>query len=800
MVDRLGGEKHPLKFEDGNNSIFEFRFFALRISIIDFLRFPCRVCKVLQCGVDRVGEFGNGSVSRNEAFAARRRGSGRNGNFIKRSLHMALSVLNNIASLTAQNELAITNNNLQNTLFQLSSGSRINSGADDPAGLSVADGLQANITALTQSAQNATNGVGQLQVADGALSQVTTLLNRAVTLATEAANGGLTTDQFSAITNEYSSIVSEINRIGNATNFNGNPVFSSTTAPNPSEAVSMAQSSLSANQALTAGTTTSVQIGNAPAYTFTAGAAGATVLGTTSLAAQGLNTTIANGETLTLSNGSGAGQGTVNFTAATQKWGGSATVVNSGTVLAAGDTFTLTSTDGGSVNYSFTAGDHVSNLLTALNASGDANVKAYVDSAGHLTITSAAGDNLTVTQSAQSKTDVGTLVATQDTVGDLINQINTSGYGMSASINGNNVFQVTSSTGNLTVSNNTISPALGTVAVTNTLQDLINGINGSGLGVTASLQSVTNTNQLQTTVTGNPVLSGASAVVGTITLNSGTPGANGASPNTYTFTAGTTKDPITGATATTVQGLIDSINDSGTPFHAFLQNGKLEVTDSSYSGNISATYTGVTMAGASVTSFANPASATQLEISDPLNRGDLTVANNDSVLGYVANTSSNPLQGGNADSFVAPGQTNGSSGASVFISDGNVTNPLYNTIQVQVGLLNANQIGNNTTTLSTQNLGTASGAASALTVINNSISDVASMRGTIGAGINRLNSATNVINTQVQNLTSAQSSIQDANVGQVVASLSKYQILEQTGISALAQANQNQQAILKLLQ
>lgn len=713
---------------------------------------------------------------------------------------MALTILNNIAAIAAENQLNITSNNLTSTLEQLSSGSRINSGADDPAGLSVADGLQANITALTQSAQNATNGVGQLQVADGALSQVTTLLNRAVTLATEAANGGLTTDQFSAITNEYSSIVSEINRIGNATNFNGNPVFSSTTAPNPSEAVSMAQSSLSANQALTAGTTTSVQIGNAPAYTFTAGAAGATVLGTTSLAAQGLNTTIANGETLTLSNGSGAGQGTVNFTAATQKWGGSATVVNSGTVLAAGDTFTLTSTDGGSVNYSFTAGDHVSNLLTALNASGDANVKAYVDSAGHLTITSAAGDNLTVTQSAQSKTDVGTLVATQDTVGDLINQINTSGYGMSASINGNNVFQVTSSTGNLTVSNNTISPALGTVAVTNTLQDLINGINGSGLGVTASLQSVTNTNQLQTTVTGNPVLSGASAVVGTITLNSGTPGANGASPNTYTFTAGTTKDPITGATATTVQGLIDSINDSGTPFHAFLQNGKLEVTDSSYSGNISATYTGVTMAGASVTSFANPASATQLEISDPLNRGDLTVANNDSVLGYVANTSSNPLQGGNADSFVAPGQTNGSSGASVFISDGNVTNPLYNTIQVQVGLLNANQIGNNTTTLSTQNLGTASGAASALTVINNSISDVASMRGTIGAGINRLNSATNVINTQVQNLTSAQSSIQDANVGQVVASLSKYQILEQTGISALAQANQNQQAILKLLQ
>ena len=54
-------------------------------------------------------------------------------------------------------------------------------------------GLGANIAALTQSSQNASNGVGLLQTADGALSQVTTLLNRAVTLATEAANGGLTT-------------------------------------------------------------------------------------------------------------------------------------------------------------------------------------------------------------------------------------------------------------------------------------------------------------------------------------------------------------------------------------------------------------------------------------------------------------------------------------------------------------------------------------------------------------------------------------------------------------------------------
>jgi len=115
---------------------------------------------------------------------------------------MALSILNNIPSLVAQNQLQVTNNNLQNTLFQLSSGSRINTGADDAAGLAIANGLQANISALQQSAQNASAGVGSLQVADGALSQVTTLLNRAVTLATEASNGGLSTSQLTALNNQ----------------------------------------------------------------------------------------------------------------------------------------------------------------------------------------------------------------------------------------------------------------------------------------------------------------------------------------------------------------------------------------------------------------------------------------------------------------------------------------------------------------------------------------------------------------------------------------------------------------------
>ncbi len=141
---------------------------------------------------------------------------------------MSLGLLNNIASIYAQNNLNQTQASLQNTLTQLSSGSRINSGADDAAGLAVADGLHANVAALNQSTQNVNAGIGLLQTADGALSQVTNLLNRAVTLATESANGTLNASQVSSANQEFQNILTEVGNIGSTTNYNGNTVFSAT--------------------------------------------------------------------------------------------------------------------------------------------------------------------------------------------------------------------------------------------------------------------------------------------------------------------------------------------------------------------------------------------------------------------------------------------------------------------------------------------------------------------------------------------------------------------------------------------
>jgi flagellin len=142
---------------------------------------------------------------------------------------MSLGVLNNISAIYAENNLNKTSNSLSTVLNQLSSGSKINSGADDAAGLSLVDGLQANSSALTQSETNSSEGVGLLTVADGALSQVTSLLNRAVTLATEASNGTLNASQDKAANEEYQSILSEIDNIGTTTTYNQEKVFGSKT-------------------------------------------------------------------------------------------------------------------------------------------------------------------------------------------------------------------------------------------------------------------------------------------------------------------------------------------------------------------------------------------------------------------------------------------------------------------------------------------------------------------------------------------------------------------------------------------
>jgi len=167
----------------------------------------------------------------------------------------AFSILNNLAGLNAQNQLTINNTRLSQTLLRLSSGKRLNSGADDAAGLQIADSLRANIRALDQAVRNANDAIGVAQIADGALGEISNILTRAITLAEESATETVDSVGRASLQAEVSQIQEEIARIATQTNFNGVGIFT-TTGINGSLSVFVGDTASSSSIAVTIGTIT----------------------------------------------------------------------------------------------------------------------------------------------------------------------------------------------------------------------------------------------------------------------------------------------------------------------------------------------------------------------------------------------------------------------------------------------------------------------------------------------------------------------------------------------------------------
>jgi flagellin len=134
---------------------------------------------------------------------------------------MAITIGSNIVSLQAQRRLDITGSKLSNSFNRLSSGYRINSGRDDSAGLAIAETLKADSRIAQQAIRNTNDGISTIAIADGALGEVASILSRLAELASQAANGTLSTQQRSVVSNEFTALGSEIQRIAEVTEFNG---------------------------------------------------------------------------------------------------------------------------------------------------------------------------------------------------------------------------------------------------------------------------------------------------------------------------------------------------------------------------------------------------------------------------------------------------------------------------------------------------------------------------------------------------------------------------------------------------
>jgi flagellin len=134
---------------------------------------------------------------------------------------MGLVINHNMMAMNAARNLSIVYNNLGRSMQRLSSGLRVNSAADDAAGLAIRELMRADITVIRQGVRNAYDGISMIQTAEGALSVIDEKLIRMKELAEQAATGTYTTVQREIMDSEYQAMAAEIDRIANATQFNG---------------------------------------------------------------------------------------------------------------------------------------------------------------------------------------------------------------------------------------------------------------------------------------------------------------------------------------------------------------------------------------------------------------------------------------------------------------------------------------------------------------------------------------------------------------------------------------------------
>jgi flagellin len=143
---------------------------------------------------------------------------------------MALSIRTNVASLEAQRHLSRTQEDLKTSFQRLSSGYRINSAADDAAGLGISESMSAQVRSYAVAERNAMDGISMAETADGAAAQIHSILGRMRELAVQSSNGSMTANDRTNLNTEFTALRDEIDRISDVTKFNGKDLLSGAAA------------------------------------------------------------------------------------------------------------------------------------------------------------------------------------------------------------------------------------------------------------------------------------------------------------------------------------------------------------------------------------------------------------------------------------------------------------------------------------------------------------------------------------------------------------------------------------------
>ncbi|RQZ11964.1 flagellin [Burkholderia sp. Bp9031] len=743
-----------------------------------------------------------------------------------------LGINSNINSLVAQQNLNGSQNALSQAITRLSSGKRINSAADDAAGLAISTRMQTQINGLNQGVSNANDGVSMIQTASSGLSQITSSLQRIRQLAVQASSGSLSQTDQQALQEEVTQQISEVNRIASQTNYNGKNLLDGSAGnisfqvgANVGQTIglNMSQSLSSASlggglvqKGSVVGTLSGLSL-NADGSAHTGSGSSPAALTTINVLADGnggFTFTDQNNQALTNS-------------AVTNLFGGQAANTGSGTALTLKAQGALT--NGASAAQT-----------SAIAAIQSAN--AQVTPGGF----AVAGTKLSqIDLTTALKTDL----SAEDGVNGTIKSIEIDADGV-----GGYSFKALDSSGKDITSSVATNTASGSAA----LASLFSTTAGSGtspgsIGLSSSFSSVISGDAAAQTSATSAISTAKSANYVAPTYKAGGYPAAGTSIGNINLASGQYLDGddlSTAETGTAPTNAIQSI--------AVLADGKGGYTFQAYSGtNGSGTAVDTSNSSTSLASLftvtpgTNGAGATLGIASTGALNGDATASGNaatitttnstthtGTLLGSVSvnlnaagdavntgggnptYTSVNAYSDGNGGYVFAAVKSDGTvetnsainNEAAKLFSVGSATNTgaealsgagvLQNNPNVTAATdsINTANVNNKPAQVSDINISTTSGANLAMETIDNALATVNNIQANLGAAQNRFTAIATTQQAQSTDLANAQSQIEDANFAQETANLSKAQVLQQAGISVLAQANSLPQQVLKLLQ
>lgn len=680
---------------------------------------------------------------------------------------MAITINTNVASLNAQRNLGTSQSALNKSMQRLSSGLRINSAKDDAAGLAISDRMTAQIRGLNQAARNANDGISLSQTAEGALQESTNILQRMRELAVQSANDTNSASDRASLNDEVVQLQAELDRIAETTEFNGRKVIDGSL----SDATFQVGANAGTNQTISFDISSALgadlsQVGtnigapNGDAVVGTAVAdAGSLAAGTISVndtdigvtnsgsnvdIAAAINTaagetiaTAVNEQTFTFEdvNLNGTASSTLALTG----------VTFAGTVLDVNgvDVGAVTKADGG--NFAQDVADAIETADSLITATVGPSTSG---SLGALTtITTGGGEayTLNVNGDAANLLDVGasTTLADADVVSTIEAHAQTTG-----TLAGGDL-QYTDDSGNV-------------LAITGT--DETNLVFSSATGADIDLTEADSTAGgvgYEATIAG-----GTQTDVGTVSLSSSADiafvGTGGGITNGDDSTAATYVLTVDSADVNVAAGADGFVTGQ-------------DVADALISAGFTASVDG------SDVSFANSDGA-DMNLQEVITDGA-----DDAAVATVA------VGTGFADADVDDAGIDYEGQISL---DSTSDIILTGTGLAAAGL---DAVGNATTTIDNVSVDTRENAWIAIESVDAALADIDTIRGGLGAVQNRFESTIANLNNVAENLSAARSRILDADIAMETSAMTKNNILQQAGVSILAQANQQPQLALSLL-